>query len=198
MLSQALENPSSTPASTDPSVPPPMSYTMLDLSVIMVPFLDPESMQLLYNGTLTSLINKEDESALQKKGYKILFHLMQTPNGRQIALQNINELQERVLEATPTCTIGARKNRVNALRGIVELLPSSDLHFIPAILSEVVISSKDSSEKTRNAAFTLLVEMGNKMRQGGTVKSSKLQGFDESAPDSKYRDGYHSTWSNGH
>ncbi|KAI7875658.1 NUC173-domain-containing protein [Lichtheimia hyalospora FSU 10163] len=183
LLSQALENPSSTPASNDPSIPPPMSYTMLDLSVIMVPFLDPESMQLLYNGTLTSLINKEDEPALQKKGYKILYHLMQTPSGRQIGEQNIGELQERVLEATPSCTIGARKNRVNALRGIVELLPSSDLHFIPAILSEVVISSKDSSEKTRNAAFTLLVEMGNKMRQGGTVKSSKLQGFDETAPD---------------
>ncbi|KAI8147991.1 NUC173 domain-containing protein [Fennellomyces sp. T-0311] len=181
LLSQALE--SGTPAIHDPSMPPPMSHTMLDLAVVMVPFLDMESLELLYNGTVTTLLVKEDEPPLQKKGYKILKHLIDSPNGRQVALNHIDALQAKVLEATASCTVSARKDRIKALFAIVQILPESDLHFIPAILSETVISSKDSNEKTRNVAFSLLVEMGEKMKQGGIVKNSRLEGLDESVPD---------------
>ncbi|KAI9322902.1 NUC173 domain-containing protein [Dichotomocladium elegans] len=184
LLSQALESPAPPAAvSNDPTIPAPMSHTMLDLSIIMIPFLDPESAQLLYNGTVTSLIGKEGEPTLQKKGYRILSNLMECPNGRSIISQQIADLEEKILEATPSCSVAARKNRVNALRGVVKLLPPTDLHFIPAILSEAVISSKDASEKTRENAFALLVEMGEKMKEGGIVRNSKVQGFEADAPD---------------
>ncbi|KAG0173889.1 hypothetical protein DFQ28_004848 [Apophysomyces sp. BC1034] len=183
LLSQALESPGPAVPTNDPSIPAPMSHTMLDLSIIMVPFLDLESAELLYNGTITSLIGKEDEPTLQKKGYKILNHLMDCPNGRQVALKHIEDIQTKLLDATVTCTVSAKKDRVKTLMHVVRLLPSSDLHFIPAILSEAVISSKDNNEKTRGFAFTLLVDMGNKMKEGGVVKNSKLQGMEEGAPD---------------
>ncbi|KAI9490962.1 NUC173 domain-containing protein [Zychaea mexicana] len=183
LLSQALESGASAAPANDPSMPPPMSHTMLDLAVVMIPYLDAESVELLYNGTVTSLLAKENEPPLQKKGYKILKHLIDSPNGRQVALNHIDELQAKVLEATASCTVSARKDRIKALLAIVQILPSSDLHFIPAILSETVISSKDSNEKTRNVAFSLLVEMGEKMKQGGVVKNSKLEGLDEAVPD---------------
>ncbi|KAF7732160.1 hypothetical protein EC973_006415 [Apophysomyces ossiformis] len=183
LLSQALESPGPALPGNDPSAPAPMSHTMLDLSIIMVPFLDLESAELLYNGTVTSLIGKEDEPTLQKKGYKILNHLMDCPAGSQVALKHLDDLQNRMLEATATCTVSAKKDRVKTLMHVVRLLPSSDLHFIPAILSEAVISSKDNNEKTRGFAFTLLVDMGKKMKEGGVVKNSKLQGMDESVPD---------------
>ncbi|KAI9263281.1 NUC173 domain-containing protein [Phascolomyces articulosus] len=183
LLSQALESGNTTPATNDPSMPPPMSHTMLDLAVVMIPYLDAESIELLYNGTVTSLLGKEDEPPLQKKGYKVLKHLIDSPKGRQVALNHIDELQSKVLEATASCTVSARKDRIKGLFSIVQILPSSDLHFIPAILSETVVSSKDSNEKTRNVAFSLLVEMGEKMKQGGVVKNSKLEGLDETVPD---------------
>ncbi|KAG2219452.1 hypothetical protein INT45_008100 [Circinella minor] len=184
LLTQALEKKTGGSVSNnDPTVPPPMSHTMLDLAVVMIPYLDTESIELLYNGTVTTLLGKEDEPALQKKGYKVLKHLIDSTLGRQVALNHIDELQAKVLEATASCTVSARKDRIKALFAIVQILPSSDLHFIPAVLSETVISSKDSNEKTRNVAFALLVEMGEKMKQGGVVKNSKLEGLDEAVPD---------------
>ncbi|KAI8641706.1 NUC173 domain-containing protein [Parasitella parasitica] len=181
MLSQALE--SNETVVNDPSVPPPMSHTMLDLATIMIPFLDLESAELLYNGTLQSLLGKESDPTLQKKGYKVLNHLMRCDNGRQVVAQHIDELQSYLLEATGSCTGSAKKDRIKTLKEVVELLPTTDLHFIPAILSEVVLASKDNNEKTRNFAFDLLVSMGKKMQTGGVVKNSHLEGFDESFPD---------------
>lgn len=181
MLSQALE--SNEVTSNDPALPPPMSHTMLDLAIIMIPFLDTESAELLYNGTLTSLLAKENDPTLQKKGYKVLNHLMNCPNGRLVVSKNIQELQTYLLEATAACTPSAKKDRIKTLNEVVSLLPTSDLHFIPAILSEVVLASKDHNEKTRNFAFDLLVSMGNKMKAGGVVQNSRLEGFDASVPD---------------
>ncbi|CEG82337.1 hypothetical protein RMATCC62417_16418 [Rhizopus microsporus] len=185
MLSQALESNESAPTSNDPSTAPPMSHTMLDLSIIMIPFLDAESCELLYNGTIQSLLNKEDEPTLQKKGYKILKHLMSHANGQQVIAHHLQELQQRLLDATATCTISAKKDRIKVLSGVVSALPNTDYHFIPAILSEVVLASKDNNEKTRTFAFDLLVSMGQKMKEGGVIKSSQLEGFDESVPDTQ-------------
>ncbi|KAI8375951.1 NUC173 domain-containing protein [Radiomyces spectabilis] len=186
LLSQALEtgaDNAGAAAANDPSMPPPMSHTMLDLAIVMIPFLDAESAGLLYNGTASMLLTKEDEPALQKKGYKVLNHLLDTETGRQVVSGHLDELQDKLLEATASCTMSARKDRVKTLLEVVRLLPSSDLHFIPAILSEAVICSKDQSEKTRDFAFGLLVEMGRKMKAGGIVKNSRLEGMDESVPD---------------
>lgn len=162
-----------------------MSQTMLDLSIIMIPFLDVESAKLLYNGTLTQLLDKEDAPILQKKGYKILNHLMASSHGLQVVQAHLDELQAKLLDSTITCTVSAKKDRVKTLMLVVRLLNASDLHFIPAILSEIVIALKDASEKCRVFAFTALVDMGNKMKEGGVVKTSRLQGMDSNIPDGK-------------
>ncbi|KAI9302249.1 NUC173 domain-containing protein [Cunninghamella echinulata] len=186
LLSQALESPEDHSSSAnDPSLPPPMSQTMLDLSIIMIPFLDVESAKLLYNGTLTQLLDKEDAPILQKKGYKILNHLMASPHGLQVVQAQLDELQAKLLDSTITCTVSAKKDRVKTLMLVVRLLNASDLHFIPAILSEIVIALKDASEKCRVFAFTALVDMGNKMKEGGVVKTSRLQGMDSNIPDAE-------------
>lgn len=183
-MSQALE--SGEPQTVaDPSLPPPMSQTMLDLSIIMIPFLGPESAELLYNGTVSSLLDKEDAPLLQKKGYKILNHLLESPQAQPVIRAHFAELQAKLLEATLSCSTSAKKDRVKTLMLIVRLLDASDLHFIPAIMSEIVVALKDNGEKCRTFAFTALVDMGNKMKEGGVVKTSQLQGMDAGAPDGK-------------
>jgi ribosomal RNA-processing protein 12 len=74
---------------------------------------------------------------------------------------------------------------LTALSQIVEFLPSEDLHFIPSVLSEVVISTKEVNEKARTAAFDLLVSMGEKMKQGGTVMNSKVAHMPSDTPDAR-------------
>ncbi|GAB5591662.1 pre-rRNA processing protein [Umbelopsis nana] len=183
LLGEALANPDPSPAVNDPSIPPPMSHTMMDLAIIMIPFLDMQSAELLYNGVTSALLGKEDEPILQKKAYKVINHLASCENGTKVLQKNLDNLQTRVLEGTMTCAPSSKKDRIKALGNIVSILPSNDLHLIPSILSEAVMATKEVNEKTRGFAFNLLVEMGNKMKEGGTVVNSKIQGMDESVPD---------------
>lgn len=183
LLGEALANPDPTPVINDPSVPPPMSHTMMDLAIIMIPFLDIPSAELLFNGVTSALLGKEDEPLLQKKAYKVINHLSSCEIGVQVLQKNIENLQNRVLEGTVTCAPSSKKDRIKALGNIVSILPTNDLHLIPSILSEAVMATKEVNEKTRGFAFNLLVEMGNKMKEGGTVVNSKIQGMDEDVPD---------------
>ncbi len=76
----------------------------------------------------------------------------------------------------------AVQDRLAAISQIVDFLPQSDLHFIPSVLSEVAIATKETNEKARTAAFDLLVLMGEKMRQGGVVVNAKVSHMPDDAP----------------
>ena len=52
------------------------------------------------------------------------------------------------------------------------------MHFIPSIIPEAVLGTKEPAEKARNAAFDLLVAMGKKMSEGGIVNRSKINGME--------------------
>lgn len=60
---------------------------------------------------------------------------------------------------------------------LIPLLPPTSLHLVVSFLMEAILSAKDPSEKVRRAAFSLLVTMGQKMKEGGVVDMSLLQGI---------------------
>ena len=65
---------------------------------------------------------------------------------------------------------------------VVKSLPSNDLHLIPGVLSEVILSTKEA-KKIRDAAYDLLVIMGNKMKAGGVVVMQGVVDADEIVED---------------
>lgn len=161
---------------------PPMAHTLMDLVVAITPYLPSASHQALFL-IFAATVNKSDDPQLQKKAYKVVPRLAETEEGRK-ALQDKSEaLQKFLIDAAEKATPPARRDRLAALSQLVEFLPQKDLHFIPSILSEVVISAKEVNEKARTAAFDLLVLMGEKMKQGGTVVNSKVAHMPADAPD---------------
>lgn len=58
------------------------------------------------------------------------------------------------------------------------LLPSTSLHHIPSLIPEAVLGTKESNERTREAAYELIVGMGRKMAQGGVVKRGLIKGME--------------------
>lgn len=62
---------------------------------------------------------------------------------------------------------------------LVEKLPPTSLHIIPTLIPEAVLGTKEPSEKSRGAAFDLVVVMGKKMDRGGVVRRSMIDGMDE-------------------
>ena len=65
------------------------------------------------------------------------------------------------------------------LKSLLTSLPNDSLHFIPSLIPEAVLGTKEPSEKARSAAFELIVALGYKMKEGGIVKRAKLSGMDE-------------------
>ncbi|PKC13236.1 NUC173-domain-containing protein [Rhizophagus irregularis] len=152
--------------------PPPMSHTMLDLTIVMTPYLNITSINQLYE-IITNLIFKDDP-ILQKKSYKILKSLSETDDGKNVIIKNIEDLQIKLRDSTINTTSSSKKDRLLTLSNIIKLLPDTDLHMIPDILSEVILSTKEVNEKSRLAAYDLLIIMGNKMKNGGNIIMSKI------------------------
>lgn len=161
---------------------PPTTHTLMDLIITISIHLPRSTFPALFS--LSALIlPQSNDPQLQKKTYKLLPRLKTSPTGI-LALQDRNsELQSLLLNTASTASAPCRRDRLDAIAVVTEHLPPSSLHFIPSILSEVVISVKEVNEKARAAAFDLLVLMARKMHQGGTISQSKIPHMPSDAPD---------------
>jgi hypothetical protein len=65
------------------------------------------------------------------------------------------------------------------LTSLVPKLPQERLHVVLVLVTEAVLGTKEVSEKARNAAYDLLVALGNKMAEGGTISQSLMAGSNE-------------------
>ncbi|KAG0310884.1 hypothetical protein BGZ99_010502 [Dissophora globulifera] len=159
---------------------PPASHNLMDLADIMVPYVDGASMFNLYQ-TVVSLFANDADAALQKKAYKIVNSMAETEKGRSVLKSNLEELMRNVLDTTAAATATAKRTRLSLIGQVISLLEPTDLFFIPSILSEVVVATKEVNEKTRDVAYALLVAMGHRMKVGGIISTDRV-GDMEGAP----------------
>ncbi len=132
----------------------------------------------------SAVILKDDDPQLQKKAYKLIPRLAESPIGRQALQERNSELQSLLLTSAEKVSAPARRDRLVAIGAVIPFIPDNALHFIPAILSEAVISCKEHNEKARTAAFDLLVMMGEKMESsnGAVIDNSKVPNMPKNAP----------------
>ena len=160
---------------------PPVSHTLMDLIITISIYLPRTRFGALFN-MAANIISKPDDQQLQKKAYKLVPRLSESDVGRQALEERNEELQQLLLAAADKVTGPAKRGRLDSIARVVPFLPQKDLHFIPSIVSEVVISAKETNEKARAAAFDLLVLMGEKMAEGGTVINSNVSHMAPDAP----------------
>ncbi|KAG4305432.1 hypothetical protein PORY_000988 [Pneumocystis oryctolagi] len=153
------------------------SHAILDILIIITIYLPFDASLPLYN-IVNSQISDETDHILQKKAYNLFCKMVENPSIKIFLEDNIQELQKIFLENAFKTTTSIKKYRFSALFHIINILPSTDLHFIPLILSEVIIGTKDSNKKARYMAYNLLILMGNKMSKGGIIENSKIPEVD--------------------
>ncbi|MCJ1433130.1 hypothetical protein MMC27_002489 [Xylographa pallens] len=163
---------------------PPTSHTLMDLIITLSIYLPRSSFPTLFS--LAALIlPQSSDPQLQKKAYKLLPRLATSETGI-LALQDRNaELQQLLLTSASSASAPSRRDRLAAIAVVISYLPSTSLHFIPSVLSEVVISAKEVNEKARTAAFDLLVLMGKKMAEGGSIAQSQIPHMPADAPNAE-------------
>lgn len=178
MLSDALAKPTpSNPATKAP----PVSHTMLDLLLILLPFLPPTPSAQLFDQALTSEWMENADPGVQKRSYRLLARCVESGTVKDSGNRGefVEKVVKGIVETSEKVAQGAQRDRIQLLTDLVPLLlPSSQLHFIPSLLPEAILATKEVSEKARTAAFDLLVAMGTKMtEEGGVVKRDLVDGI---------------------
>ncbi|KAI4112799.1 MAG: hypothetical protein LQ345_006106, partial [Seirophora villosa] len=183
-LAETISQPSNDrqqPKDRSPNQMPPTSHTLMDLIITLSVYLPLPTFPQLFSLT-SRILPLTLDPQLQKKAYKLFPRLANSSNG-VLALQTRNQdLQNLLLSSASATSPPARRDRLLAIAATISHLPATDLHFIPSVLSEVVIAAKEVNEKARSAAFDLLVLMGRRMMAGGTIEQSKIPHMDAGAP----------------
>ncbi|KAK4248672.1 NUC173 domain-containing protein [Corynascus novoguineensis] len=165
---------------------PSTAHTLMDLVVTMSIYLPRESFEALFK-IASLVVFKDDDPQLQKKAYKMIPRLAESDIGKAAIEERHEEIQTLILSSAEKVSAPARRERLAAISALIPFLPDSSLHFIPSILSEVVISCKENNEKARTTAFDLLVLMGHAMvaADGAVIDNSKVPHMPKDAPMAK-------------
>lgn len=170
ILKKAMEE--DTPQDT-----PLLSVTMMDLVVAMAKYVPPSSHGALFQIFATTVHMKA--ALMQKRAYRVVTKMAEAPAGQAALAQHLGDVASVFVATTNGTNTSARAARLAAMAVVVELLPAHELHFIPSVLQEVIMSTKDVNERSREAAYGLLIQMGRKMAQcdGTLIENSKVPGF---------------------
>ncbi|KAH6581278.1 hypothetical protein BASA61_009166 [Batrachochytrium salamandrivorans] len=146
-------------------------YAILDLMQLLIPFLPNELAQqseadsplhVLFKVLVGQL--KDNDTTIQKKTYNALDLTL-----KHIAATSIDQRQlfeclfdEAVVSKV---TSGTRRSRTRLIQHLCETLtdPTFLLEVIPEALPEVILTTKEASERSRDAAYLCLVSFGREM-----------------------------------
>ncbi|CAI6098653.1 unnamed protein product [Clonostachys chloroleuca] len=162
---------------------PSTAQTLMDLVITMSTYLPRESFASLFE-IASVVIYKQEEPQLQKKAYKLIPRLAGSEIGQAALRERGLELQNLFISSTEKVSAPARRERLAAIITLLPFVNDDSLHFIPAILSEVVICCKENNERARETAYELLVQMGHRMisANGAQIDNSKVPHMPEGAP----------------
>ncbi|SPO05660.1 probable ribosomal RNA-processing protein 12 [Cephalotrichum gorgonifer] len=177
------EPPKHNPRSLKEEKMPSTSNTLMDLVITISPYLPREAFGTLFE-IAAAVIDRENEPQLQKKAYKLLPRLSESEEGVVALTERNEELQALLIQHSDKVSAPARRDRLAALSTLITHLPSTALHFIPQVLSEVVICCKENNEKARETAYDVVVQMGETLiaNAGTTIDNSKVTHMPDDAP----------------
>ena len=151
------------------------SHTLMDLVIAMSIYLPRSSFGDLFQLAAAILNGSISDQQLIKKAYKLIPRLATTDTGKSALAERNAELQALMLATADKTPSSARRDRLLAVDEIITYLPTSDLHFIPSILSETVLGCKESNEKARTAAFDLLVHLARRTIDENNPPNTKIR-----------------------
>ncbi|VEU22234.1 DEKNAAC103240 [Brettanomyces naardenensis] len=161
---------------------PRLSITMMDLVVEMTKYI-PESSHTALLAIFNQTIRVQDVQ-IQKRSYRVLLRLMETEDGLKSVKNFLPDILKVLSDASQVTLQAAKSARLLTLVGVVKSLSVDYLHFIPNILSEVILGTKSVNEKARETSYGILIAMGHKLieNEGSPVKNSLN---DSDMPDSE-------------
>nr|PNR59348.1 hypothetical protein PHYPA_002139 [Physcomitrium patens] len=145
----------------------------MDLALSLVGGLDDEALGMLFSTARPAL--QDTDAAVQKKAYKVLSSICQA--NMSFVAGKAEELLETLLSSLSNVHSSARRHRLICLHFLILYLLKSEYEkkneAIATLISEIVLATKESNKKTRNAAYDLLIEIGYGMQNEETGGSQE-------------------------
>lgn len=180
-----------------------VAVTTLDLLQILLPYFSPTDASSLFDSCLSAEVLNARDNGIQKRGYKILTKLVEQKKlaslDAEAVLVKLDTLADGLAPAAKkvrSITLRSRllsdfdafQDRFNLLSTMIPAIPSTSLHLLVSLIPEAVLGTKEPSDKARSAAFELILSMGRRMKEGGVVKRSMIDGMeeDDAAEDCKF------------
>ncbi len=169
ILDASLTKPDDAPTLKQPQLKdklPPTSHTLLDLVIALSIYLPRSAFPSLFSlasRILTHVTVTSTDPQLIKKAYKLIPRLATSQAGAAAIQARSSELQSLILTSSDKTPVPARRDRLLAIHILVTYLPTTDLHFIPTVLSEIVLACKDTNQRAREAGFDLLIHVTNRI-----------------------------------
>lgn len=183
LLKNAMDEEANEQKGAKKDVAPKLSITMMDLIVAMAKYVPATSHNALFSIFSTTITSSD--ALIQKRSYRILTKLAEDDAGKQSIFQFAEEIVKILIATVDETNSSARATRLATINNFIDILPTDYLYFIPAVLQEIIMCTKDNNERTRSLSYQILIKMGNKMESGGVIANSKVPGFDPSTPDTE-------------
>lgn len=161
-----------------------LSETMMDLLIIFAKYANFDKCKLLLT-IFTEVVSVKNFPSLQKKSYKLLNVIFNNENGKKVISLFLDDVREFLIKHYDDTHSSARYYRLNFIFMFLDLVSESLLYFIPCVLQEIIISTKDVNEKTREVSFKILKKMAIKMAKGGIIEKKKITGMSSEIEDSE-------------
>ncbi|MBW0482852.1 hypothetical protein O181_022567 [Austropuccinia psidii MF-1] len=152
--------------------------SMLDLLLVILPSLvgnpkvtTPDRLRELKDLLSSDHLLFSKDVNLLKKVLKILTNFVELigQQSKSGILDDLDGFITKVIEGEKWQKIPgqAKKDRALLVSALVNLIPNDKLHYIPKILTEVVLGCKESNSETRAVSYDALMKLGQKMMESG-------------------------------
>lgn len=141
-------------------------HNLMHMLVAFVEFMDENSVALLYRVVQPYLLNDLD-AMMQKRAYTLLVAICTWHPKFTCQPQILQTLIATLCDSLLTCSIPAKKMRLRSLTHIMEAIKNTtDMNlyeFLPPLVGEIILCTKEANGKAREIAFEVLISMASLM-----------------------------------
>jgi len=146
----------------------PLQFTkdaVLDLLRSMLPYIEESRISTLYKETVARVTSKDHKE--QKKAYRVLEDMCKCTSSqcKQFVIANLPSLQIQLLSSLSSASPSSQAPRLRCLISLISGLQESHIDFALAVIPEAVLSIRAVNKKAREAAFSLLIVVGEALQR---------------------------------
>ncbi|RHY29199.1 hypothetical protein DYB32_005347 [Aphanomyces invadans] len=145
------------------------AHLHMSIALALVAIIDVSQVALLYRVVKPYMLDDTDP-IMQKRAYSVLVTICDAHPA--FAAEHLSDMIESLSESLLTCSVPAKKMRLRCLHQIVraiEAVEHPDTAFVPTLVGEIMLCTKEANAKAREAAFEVLLAMAKLLDNQGNL-----------------------------